>query len=101
VGEGRAERGRRRWRGDGFGGVDQIGADSSGAGWMLAWRAPGSSSALTLCAEPLSAAAGAGQRRARSLRARLFVTEPLGLRPLSQIYSRTLTLHGPHRKSAR
>jgi hypothetical protein len=32
-------------------------ANSSGAGWVLAWRKPGSSSTLTLYAEPLSAAA--------------------------------------------
>jgi hypothetical protein len=42
---------------DGFGDVDQIAANASGAGWVLAWRTPGTSSTLTLYATPLSAAA--------------------------------------------
>jgi hypothetical protein len=40
--------------------------------------------------------------RARSLRARLVVTESLGLTKVKkQIYTGTLTLHHPHRESAR
>jgi hypothetical protein len=42
---------------DKFGDVDQIAANSSGAGWVLGWRYPGTSSTLSLYAEPLSAAA--------------------------------------------
>jgi hypothetical protein len=40
-----------------FGDVDQIAANSSGAGWVLDWREPGSSSTWTLYATPLTAAA--------------------------------------------
>jgi hypothetical protein len=42
---------------DALGDVDQIAANSSGAGWVLDWREPGSSSTWTLYATPLSAAA--------------------------------------------
>ncbi len=42
---------------DNFGDVDQIATNSSGAGWVLGWRYPGTSSTLSLYAEPLSAAA--------------------------------------------
>jgi hypothetical protein len=42
---------------DKFGDVDQIATNSSGGGWVLGWRYPGTSSTLSLYAEPLSAAA--------------------------------------------
>ena len=42
---------------DDIGDIDQIAANASGAGWVLDWREPDSSSSWTLYATPLSAAA--------------------------------------------